>query len=205
MADQISKKTEHGTDSKIPVLDKNDITDAQKIQKLLGGDKLSKEAQEELEKFTKNFKFLGANADGTEGIFKGQSGQYQIGGGHIGIDSPLPNNDPKRIESLIEMAALAHKSFRPGTEIDVSGGSEESRMVSEKIAQMASLKVHIDEKKLADINPELDKKINETYDKVREKYGLPPRADAVTEFIKNPIVPAMEMGVTTPAPAALKL
>ncbi len=197
----IGKKIEHNSDFNLPALDKNDVTNAQKIKKLLGVAPDEK-AQKELDEFLQKFKFLGANPNGTEGIFEGQSGRYQIGGGRIGIDSPLPNNDPKRIESLIEMAAIARKSFKPGTEIDVGGGTEESRMVSEKITQMAGLKVHVDEKSLKDVNPALDKLINDTYDKVREKYGLPPREGAEQKASLES-APAKTAEMQTKAPAAL--
>jgi hypothetical protein len=170
----------------MPHLDGTEKSLTEKMQKLLAIKIEDEKRQRDLEEFMKKFKDLGKNEDGTAIKLRGQNGEFQISAGMVSSDSNAPADSDEGIEAVIEMQALSKKAF--GNAV-VSGGAptEEGRQIMYKIGEIVGLNYEDKpQKSLDQTNPELAKKVNDIYDRVHEKYGLPPRPEAEAALGQKP-------------------
>jgi hypothetical protein len=170
----------------VPHLDGTEKSLTDKVQKLLAKQKDDEQQQRDLEEFMKKFKDLGKNEDGTAIRVRGENGEYQIGAGSVSVDLKGPLDSDQNIAAMIEAASLAKHTLKNDA-VRYGGHNLEEIQMSRKIGELVGLNLtHGSEKSLDETNPAFAKKINEMYDKLHEKYGLPPRPDAEASLGQQP-------------------
>lgn len=170
----------------VPHLDGTEKSLTEKIQKLLAKQKDDEQQQRDLEEFMKKFKDLGKNEDGTAIKVRGENGEYQIGAGSVSVTLKGPLDSDQNIRAMIEGAALAKHTLK-NEEVRYGGHNLEEIQMSRKIGELVGLNlIHGAEKSLDETNPAFAKKINDIYDEVHKKYGLPPRPGAEAALDQKP-------------------
>ena len=200
-----AQNVNHNSPPKLTDADKN-LTAAQKVEKLLSikNDPNKPEdvkRHQDLESFMQKMKVTGQSSTGETLLLQGQSGAtIQVSSGGVGFDlDPKKGafDTPANIEAAIELSLTAKKTFG-NTLVEPLAPTIMEQQLMREIAKRVGINVG-DTSKDAPMNAELKAKLDETWEKVKDKYNLPSMNPTVAAA---PQAPAPVMPPPAPLPAA---
>jgi len=198
----------HNKPPKLTDADKN-LTAAQKVEKLLSinvdpNKPEDVKRHQDMEGFFSKMTVAGQSSTGESLLLKGLSGAtFQINSGGVGFDIDEKKgkfDSPANIEAAIELSLAAKKTFG-NTQVEGLAPTVHEQQLMREIGKRVGLNLG-DTSMDAPMNAELKAKLDETWEKVKDKYNLPSMSPVVAAAPQAPapVVPPPAPVVAAPAP-----